>query len=130
MNLFPGALLPDGNGGIVATWTIGWTGDVTIPQPTHPYQGAHVSSAGAVVIYDMPMAPAQVVNDQTSGFPAYLPMVLGENGTAFVSYGTNLVSFNLNDGSVNWNYQAALQDTVSIVGASAGGGLVGGWHRR
>lgn len=124
MNLFPGALIPDGNGGIVATWTIAWTGDVTIPQPPHPYQGAHVSSIGGVVTYDMPMSLPQLVNDPSTGLPVILPLVLGENGTAFVSYGSNVTSFDLNSGAVNWNYQAPIQNFLALIASAAGNGLV------
>jgi hypothetical protein len=124
MNLFPGSIIPDGNGGVLTTWTINWTGDTTIQPPTHPYQGADVSSPGGVVTYDMPMAPTQVANNQASGFPAYLQLVLGENGVAFVSYVSNIVSFSVASGSVNWNYQATPQNYLNIIASTVGNGLV------
>lgn len=123
-NLFPGNIIPDGSGGVVATWTIAWAGDVTVPKPAHPYQGAHMSSTGTIVTYDMPMAPTQLVIDPISGLPVNPPLVLGENGTAFVCYGTNITSLDLNVGSANWNYPAVAQTTLSIIASAAANGLV------
>ncbi len=119
-NLFPGNLMPDGTGGVVATWAIAAPNS---PFPAHPYQAAHLSSFGGLTTYDLPMAPTQIVNG-ANGLPINFPMVLGENGTAFVSYGTNAVSFNLNTGAVNWNYLAAPQTGVSIISSAAGNALV------
>jgi hypothetical protein len=105
-NLFPGSIIPDGQGGVLATWSI-VPGPVWAPPPDHPYQAAHVSS-GAASPYNMPVpvAPQKVIAG-VNGLPIYLPMVLGENGTAFVSYGLDALSFNLTSGGVNWDYQTS-----------------------
>jgi len=101
-HLWPGQVIPDGQGGILATWAI----DNTFPPGAyHPYQAAEVTSGVAAAPYDMPMAPQNLLRDSNTGIPLELPLVLGENGTAFVSYGSNVTSFNLPSGSTNWNYQ-------------------------
>lgn len=103
-NLWPGQIIPDGQGGILATWA----NDPTYPPAaSHPYQAAHISS-GIVTLFDMPFAPQNLLRDSNTGLPLDLPLVLGENLTAFVSYGGNLASFDLSSGNPNWNYQNSL----------------------
>jgi hypothetical protein len=121
-DLFPGNIMPDGQGGILATWAVVPI-DVTAPPLTNPYQAADVLS-GPAISYNMPMAPSQVVTNPVSGLPVFFPPVLGENGTAFVSYGTNVTSFSVSSGVLNWNYQAASQSSLAIIAAMAGNGLV------
>jgi hypothetical protein len=121
-NLFPGNIIPDGQGGVLATWTV----DVPFGPPgPHLYQAADVFPGGGLNHYDLPMAPMQLMVDTNTGLPINPPLVLGENGTAFVSYGTNVTSFDLNSGAVNWNYQAAAQTAVSLVSYANGNGLAG-----
>ena len=117
-NLFPGSLMPDGNGGVFATWTIVPPNPPAAPQP---YQAAYVTSGG-INTYVMPMAPSQVVNGP-NGLPINPSLTLGENGTVFASYGANVTSFILSTGSVSWNYQTANQSTLSVVEATSDGGL-------
>jgi len=62
--------------------------------------------------------------------------VLGENGSAFVTdgvssgditmpgFGSKIVSLNISSGAVNWSYQVPAGNALSLVVASAGGGLV------
>jgi hypothetical protein len=120
-HLWPGQVIPDGQGGILATWTI----DNTYPPGAYrPYQGADVLS-GVVTPFNMPNAPQNLMRDPNTGIPLELPLVLGENGTAFVSYGSNVTSFNLSGGSTNWNYQAPQsQNGLSIVASTTGNSLV------
>lgn len=118
-NLFPGAILPDGQGGVLATWGVG---NLNPPAAPAPYQAAYVS-AGTVITYALPMAPTQLVIGP-DGRPTDYPLVLGENGTAFASYGANVVSFSLNSGAVNWNYPAAPQTGLSIIASADGNGLI------
>jgi hypothetical protein len=70
------------------------------------------------------MAPASLTTGN-DGLPVNPTLVMGENGTAFVSYGANITSFSLSTGLANWNYQAPSQTVVSLVSYSDGGGLVG-----
>jgi hypothetical protein len=117
-NLFPGNLIPDGQGGILATWAAVPI-DVTAPPLTNPYQAADVLS-GLAKPFNMPMAPSQVITDPVSGLPSFFPLVLGENSTAFASYGTDVASFNTNVGSSNWNYQTT-QGIANFVYTNGGG---------
>lgn len=116
-NLWPGQIIPDGHGGVLATWVID---TITLPAAPYPYQGSYVSM-GQVSTYNMPMAPTTIQRGPNS-LPILLPLLVGENGTAFVSYGTNIVSFSFAGGAANWNYQAA--SPASLVSYSNGGGLV------
>jgi hypothetical protein len=117
-NLFPGNIIPDGQGGVLATWTV----DVPFGPPgPHLYQAADVFPGGGLNHYDLPMAPMQLVVDANTGLPVNPPLVLGENGTAFVSYGTNVTSFDLNSGSVNWNHQTPSQSSTSSLSAAISG---------
>jgi hypothetical protein len=117
-HLWPGQVIPDGQGGILATWAIDNTFS---PGAYHPYQAAHVTSGVATAPFDMPMAPQNLLRDSNTGIPLELPLVLGENSTAFVSYGTNVTSFNLNGGSTNWNYQNT--QGIGSMSYTNGGGL-------
>lgn len=118
-NLFPGIATPDGSGNVVATWTI-----VPPSQPAaaQPYQAAYVSSGSVAATYALPMAPTQVSNGP-DGLPFNFPLVLGENGTAFASYGSNIVSFDRAAGAVHWSYPAPTQSGLSILSATVGSGL-------
>lgn len=120
-NLWPGTIIPDGQGGIVATWVVD---NAVPPNATYPYQGAHVS-AGVLNTYNLPNAPATIDRDLNTGLPKYLSLVLGENGTAFISYGINATSFTFASGVSSWNYNAATQTTVSLLSSVAGNSLLG-----
>jgi hypothetical protein len=118
-NLWPGTIIPDGQGGIVATWVVD---NALPPSAIYPYQGAYVSS-GIVNTYNLPNAPTTIDRDQNTGLPKYLSLVLGENGTAFISYGanSNISSYNIGSGTSNWNYQHA--QPVNFMGYTNGGGI-------
>jgi hypothetical protein len=117
-NLFPGSLMPDGNGGVVATWTIVNT---QLPVAPQPYQAAFVVSGSVVSSYPLPLAPTQVVNG-SNGLPVNPSFVLGENGTAFVAYTSNFASFNFSGGVANWNY--AVSQGISSISYANGGGII------
>jgi hypothetical protein len=118
-NLFPGTLMPDGSGGVVATWTIV---PPTFPPAPVPYQAADISSSGIVTTYPLSLAPTQVVNG-SNGLPVNPELVLGEGSTGFYSFGGSAVAFNVGSGTVIYNYAPA-QTGVSILSATAGNGLV------
>jgi len=111
--IWPGAIIPDGQGGVLATWIVGPSSFSGVQGP-NPYQAAHVTPDGGLTTYVLPLAPTQVLTN--NAIPIDLSLVLGESGVAFVSYptGTNVVSFNLNSGSVIWNYQAPSQSVLSV----------------
>ena len=123
--MLPGPIVPDGNGGVLATWTV---------SPSHsvlpfPYQAADVTNYVVGTPYNLPFSPQSVT-------PFVSPtLVLGENGVAFASGTTTatvngtptqvsqIASFNVTSGAPNWTYQAAAGDTLSMVEATAGGGV-------
>jgi hypothetical protein len=92
--------------------------DVTLDSNPHHYFAAHVSAGTVTATFPLPMAP--IVVNGSNGLPINFPMVLGENGTAFVSYGANVASFNLNSGTLNWNYPNG-QGVNSMFYANGGG---------
>ncbi len=116
---YAGLSVPDGFGGVLATWTVS---NINPPAASQPYQAAYVSGGAVVAAYAMPNAPASLTLGPDN-LPINPTLVLGENGTAFASYGSNITSFQLPSGSPNWNYQAPTQTTVSIVGSAAGNSL-------
>lgn len=113
-------IIPDGNGGILATWTIS---PASGPPPQYPYQVADVSGGAVGTPYSLPFSPTTVTFGQSP------TLVLGENGIAFATDGVNtnngpsVVSFNISSGSTNLLYQAASGDTLSIIEATADGGV-------
>ena len=120
-NLWLGQVIPDGSGGVLATWAEDHTFQ---PMATQPYKGANVSSAGTIVAsYDMPMGPTNILRDNNTGIPLELQMVLGENGTGFVSYVANIASFVVSTGALNWNYSAPAGKSI-VVGEVNGGPIL------
>ncbi len=122
--LLPGPVIPDGQGGILATWTIS---SPVVQQ--FPYQAVDVVNAVVGTPYGLPFSPQSVT-------PFVSPtLVLGENGTAFASGSTTatvngaqvsideIASFNLSSGVPNWTYQAAQGLHLSIIEATLGNGL-------
>ena len=120
----PGPVIPDGNGGLLATWT---ASTPVIQQ--YPYQAVDVVNGVVGTPYGLPFGPQTVTPFQSPD------IVLGENGTAFASGTTNvtingvqtpideIASFNVASGTTNWTYQAAAGDKLSIIEATAGGGV-------
>ncbi len=133
-NLFPGRIIPDGQGGVLATWVISPSNPINLPIPTNPYQAAHVVSGAVTATYNLPFSPKTCVLG-ADGLPINPTLVLGENGVAFATDGkssgdsTNnegpkVVSFNLASGTVNWFYQVTSTSSVlSMMTAISGNGL-------
>ncbi len=117
--LLPGSIIPDGNGGVLATWTIS---PVSPPIPQYPYQAVDVVAGVEGTPYNLPFSPTTI----TAGISPTL--VLGEGGVAFASNGTTngpvTASFNIASGSVNWTYLAPAQDALSLIVAATGNGIV------
>ncbi|MFZ0431154.1 MAG: kelch repeat-containing protein, partial [Candidatus Acidiferrales bacterium] len=130
-NLFPGSIIPDGNGGVVASWAV-VPSDGSVP--TNPYQAAYVVSGAVNTAYNLPFTPANFVVG-ADGLPVNPSLALGDNGIAFVTDGTSsgdstnlslgpkIVSLNLNSGAVNWTYQVGTQTTLALIAAANGGGV-------
>src|SRR5882672_2213876 len=113
-NLLPGRIIPDGQGGLIATWTVSPSNPPQSPPPNpHTYEASHVVGGVPGTPYDLPFNP------HTAPLGKYPTMVLGENGTAFASGLTaasdgssndvdQIVSFDLNSGTPNWSYQTTV----------------------
>jgi len=123
---YPGNIIPDGNGGVLATWSVSV---VQGTQPTYPYEAVDVSGGAVGTPYNLPFSPQSVdITKQPD-------LVLGENGVAFASGMTTatvngvqtqvsqIASFNISSGVPNWTYQAAPGDTLSIIEATDDGGV-------
>ena len=122
-NLFPGRIIPDGQGGVLATWSIV---PGTAPMPTNPYQAAYVVSGTITASYSLPFTPTSL-SSGPDGLPINPSLVLDETGTvAFATdgqskgdstngLGPKVVSFNLSSGTPNWTYQVSQQDTLSLI---------------
>ena len=119
--LLPGRIIPDGQGGILATWTISPSNP---PVPQYPYQAVDVVGGVVGTPYNLPFSPTTVTFGQSP------TLVLGENGVAFATNGVDTVngpmvaSFSVSSGAVNWTYGTAPQNTSSIIEATSGNGLV------
>lgn len=117
-HLWPGQVIPDGQGGLLATWVSQPLSGTT----TQPYQAAHLSTGGGIASFSMPLAPETPLDDPQSNLPLPLSIALGESpNTAFVTYGGDLVAFTLTNGSPVWSYSAAQK--VTIMTSEVSGGL-------
>jgi hypothetical protein len=123
--LLPGPIIPDGQGGVIATWTISPSNP---PVPQFPYQAVDVSNDVEGTPFNLPFSP------QTVTFQQSPTLVLGENGVAFASSMTTsstdgvtqvsqIASFNVTSGAPNWSYQATAGDILTIVEATGDGGI-------
>jgi hypothetical protein len=116
--LLPGSLMPDGQDGVLATWTE--SRSQPHPQVAEPYQAAWVSGAMTITAtYSMPNAPT------TTGVSRVEPkLVLGEGSTAFAGYVNNVTKFNLQTGVADWNYTLATPEAkIETVAFASDGGL-------
>jgi uncharacterized protein YjdB len=122
----PGPIIPDGQGGVLATWTVS---PANAPVPQYPYQAVDVVAGVVGTPYNLPFSPA------STSFGKSPTLVLGENGVAFASGPTTttdgmntaisqIVSFNITSGAPIWTYQEAQGNTLSLIAATAGNGLV------
>jgi len=130
-NLFPGRIIPDGQGGVFATWVIS---PGTAPMPTNPYQAAYVVSGAVAVTYSLPFTPKNLVFG-SDGLPVNVSLALGEDGVAFATDGVSagdstnpnlgpkVVSFNLSSGAVIWSYQVGTQSALSIMAVDPSNGI-------
>ena len=107
--LLPGPIIPDGQGGILATWTISPSSG---PVPQYPYQAVDVVAGVVGTPYNLPFSPTTVA------FGKSPTIVLGQNGDGIATNGHDAVngpvvaSFSLTSGSVNWSYQGAGTETL------------------
>jgi hypothetical protein len=123
---YPGNIIPDGNGGVLATWSVSV---VQGTQPTYPYEPVDFNGGAVGAPYYLPFSPQSVNIAQQP------VLVLGENGVAFASGMTTatvngtptqvsqIASFNISSGASNWTYQAQPNSTLSIVAATSAAGI-------
>jgi hypothetical protein len=135
-NLFPGIIIPDGNGGVLATWSIAAGADVN-PQPTNPYQAAYVVAGTITATYGLPFTPSNLITGP-DGLPIHPTITFGQNDDVIgtdgqstgdstnPSLGPKVASFSSTTGTVNWSYQVPVSPpiTLSIVGATDDGGVI------
>jgi hypothetical protein len=121
-NLFPGPIIPDGQGGVVATWTVSPSNP---PMPANPYQAAHVVNGGVAATYNLPFT--------RTTFPVpygkYPTLVLGQNNIIFVTDGSNtdtgpqIAALDLTSGAQQWASPFPTNHTLELVVALEGGGV-------
>jgi hypothetical protein len=123
--LLPGPIIPDGQGGVLATWTVSPSHSV-LP---YPYQAADVTNGAVGTPYNLPFSPQSVAAFQSP------TLVLGQNGAVLERGSTTvtiggaqtsvdqIASFNLTSGATNWTYQAGTESTLSIAGALSDGSV-------
>lgn len=56
-NLFPGRIIPDGDGGLLATWIDSPIVPAGPPPPQSVFRAAGISSGGAITLFDLPLTP-------------------------------------------------------------------------
>ena len=95
-----GAVIPDGQGGVLATWRNGSNATVAADVGT---------PGGGQAIF--------------SSFPNGIgSMVLGDNNTAFATDGTNVTAFSVPSFQTMWSYSGT-PGAISLVVATSGGGV-------
>jgi hypothetical protein len=102
-----GETLPDGQGGVLATWGSGFPVPSLGPSLTHV---THFDAAGNRFDYTIPGSLG------TS--------VLGDNNTLFTNNGNRLVAFDVSGGAPLWTQQAPPNGQLALVAASTDGGVV------
>jgi hypothetical protein len=119
---FPGSVIPDGQGGLLASWTR-WSQSGSGQGTT--YMMSHISN-GSTISYAVPYNIISYFNGPT---PAEY-LVLGDNGIVFavdnslsIAGEPVILAFDMNSGAVEWTYQQPV-DSFTLIAASDGGGLV------
>jgi len=101
----PGDVIPDGNGGVLASYDEEPDQFTTVPVIMDTTSGASQTFAN--------------LDDATSDSA----LVLGDNNTAFATDATNVVSFNPSNFQQEWTYSSTSGGNVSLVAATSGGGV-------
>jgi hypothetical protein len=112
----PGRIIPDGQGGVLATWGVQ---PMNAPLEQYPYHAARFAGGVVGTSFNIPLSVTSV-----APFPYQSPqLVLGQNATAFASQDRYLASFTLN-GANNWSYQAASGHKTSLIASTIDDGVV------
>lgn len=101
----PGEIIPDGQGGLLASWSKAELDGTLQSMMTHVDGGS-----------------ATTFSSLDTGS---VGTVLGDNDTAFAPSETGLYAFDVNSGSVKWTYSPPADgENLTIIAASDGGGVV------
>jgi hypothetical protein len=106
-----GDVIPDGEGGVLATWTPEYGSGAYWPAATV----ADIGPNGTVTSQFSSVNFGEQFLDTN--------LVLSDGGTAFATDGSNIASFNISNLQQNWTYTAQSGDTLNFVAATSGGGV-------
>ena len=110
VSLYPGEVIPDGQGGLLVAWT-------SVYEYSPQAELTHVTPAGNA---QYTLSQSSWWNDFHSWTdPPDSNLVLGENGTAFARLGGTVISFDIASGTPHWTWTGASQ----MIAATSGNGL-------
>jgi len=116
-NLFPGRIIPDGYGGVIATWIVDPAAPPAVP---NPFRAAHVTATGVVTPYDLPLPTQGLIRSPTL---VDVALVLDQSADgAFAAYGSTLTAFTVASGAPRWTYTAT--QPLTVLAADDAGGVV------
>lgn len=113
-NQFPAEVIPDGQGGVLATYSYCDYQYCPSQQPGGTLRLSHIDALGGKSDYTLPFAYASFW---------YGSMVLGDY-TLFATDNTRIVAFDLGSGTTHWTWDAAQGHEAELVAATDGAGLV------
>lgn len=109
----PGEVIPDGRGGILATW-------IDFPPQNPPYPSERLVMAD---VGSQGLTQAAFTGLDSQNAPFSKNLVLGDNNTAFFTDGAHVTAFDATTIQQNWIY-ASNGGTLSFVAATSGGGVL------
>jgi hypothetical protein len=113
VNLFPGRIIPDGQGGLLASWIESPIVPAGQPPAQSTFRAYRKLAGGGGTPFDLPITPPlDLLHPVDSPLPTNPELLLGEGGRAFASYGNSVGGFFVNDGTGGWSYAAASQITM------------------
>ncbi len=123
VNLFPGRIIPDGAGGLIASWIDSPVVPAGQPPAQSTFRAARIPAGGGVVPFDLPLTPPfELLHPANTVLPTSPELVLGEQDRAFVSYSNMVAGFHIATGSPSLSYAAS--SAITMLAATADGGLV------
>lgn len=117
---FPNEVVPDGLGGLLATWT-GNDSQLGITSGSAALV-RHFDPSGGILDYAVPFASSSWFRVGLGLANVPQQLVVGENGIAFGSDGQSIIAFGVNDGSEQWTFQpVGFQGSALLAPATQGG---------
>jgi len=113
-NQVPAEVIPDGQGGVLATYSYCDYQYCPSQQPGGTLRLSHIDALGGRLDYTLPFAYADFW---------YGSIVLGDN-TLFGTDGFRIVAFDLASGTTRWTRDAAQDHYLDLIAATDDGGLV------